>query len=996
MTSVLRKLKSLLIFSLIAMGCLQGHASYMVLQVQQDTTNAPSDTVQAGTNGVPPDSLDQMNPLHEIDLPKYNDLHTIRASRMITGNSLQQHVKGELPGVFVSESNGEPGSTIQMFVRGLSKPILSRRDIYSTQPLVVLDGIPLISQHPFAFDIQNYDVERIGTENNLLSNFDIDNIEQIRVLKDLSATAIYGPLAANGVIELTSNRVIGDGDKRISVNSYIGVSQRPNVTTINGAYENAFREQFYDLYTTNGRYNDDDVYPIYLSDSLNRDYYGPSNWSDSYYSTGLNRGINANISGGQPRSTFQFSLGNVRTSGVADETKFDKYNARFFLNLRPFNWLTFETLFNASRINRDRNRNMRNRFAMMGYLPDLSAPLAPNKEVYDKYLEEFDKAFDDNFNNILEGFFRFQVNVGRLKLSSRFAVDYNEGYRDLFYPSTVLENSNFASNYYGYNQRLMTDNRLSYDIDNGKNYLYFELGNNLIWDVYKYNYAYAFKGVNDFIKINLLESNPKHDDYLNPTAFPRQLVYKFLDRTRHNMMNFYGRTSYTYDETYTASLTLRYDGSSNAQPTSRWFFSPVLSLGWNAGKNLFQDNPDIRAFNLRASVGRLGIYNIYDNYSQGPSYTSQVGYTGNATVPGYNGFAVLVRPYDIGWVGYDIPWAYSDQLNLGVDVGLHNRDINVSVDAYIKDTKNQLITLPGKRDYGYSYQYESGMDVRNMGIDVSASGNLVQNDKITWNTGVVLGVNTNELLALPRGLKEVEVNNRLLKVGERVDAFWIYETQGIYQTDQEVPERDGQKLSYNGIVMQAGDPIWRDVNGDHQIDKNDRILKGNILPKLSGSWTNMVSYGNFDLNLNFYFNLGRHIVNQEMANRFNFIENENASNINSIKEITYWEKRGDYSQYPLFNPWSSVSPYQSDQSLFLENGSFVKLRTATLGYNFRDVVGNRLGKHGDLYVYLSANNLFTLSKYSGRDPELVNYLGYDAGYSLPLPRTFALGFKLKL
>lgn len=993
MTSVLWKFKPLLIIPLIVIGHSRGSASSSVLQIQQDTTTNPADT-----SDIPQsiDSLAEWGALHEIDLPKYNDLHSLGSSRLITANSLQQHIKGELPGVFVSESNGEPGSQLELFVRGVSKPILSNRDMYSTQPLVVLDGIPLISEHPFAFDIQNYDVERIGTENNLLSNFDIDNIENIRVLKDLAATAIYGPLAANGVIEVTSRRVTGDGDKRISVNSYIGVSPRPAVTTINGAYENSFRQQFYDLYTTNGRYNDDDVYPIYLSDSLNQDYYGPSNWSDSYYQSGLNHGINANISGGQPRSTFQFSLGNVRTTGVADDTGFDKYNARFFLDLKPFKWLSFETLFNASRINRDRNRNLRNRFAMMGYLPDLGAPLAPHEEVYDRYLNEFNKAFDDNFNNILEGFFRFQINVDRLKFSTRFAVDYNEGYRDLFYPSTVLENSNFASNYYGYNQRLMADNRLSYDIEQGHNYFYFEIGNSLIWDVYKYNYAYAFKGVNDFIKINLLESDPTDDDYLNPTAFPRQLVYKFLDRTKHNMVNFYGKASYTYDDTYTASLTLRYDGSSNAQPTSRWFFSPILSLGWNAGKTIFQHSDELEAFNIRASAGRLGIYNQYDNYSQGPSYTAQIGYTGNVTLPGYNGFAVLVRPYEVGWVGYDLPWAYSDQLNLGIDIGFRQRKLQISLDAYIRDTKNQLITLPGKRDYGYSYQYESGMNVRNIGIDLAASGNVLQHGKISWNTGLTLGVNTNKLLALPRGLKEVEINNRLLKVGERIDAFWLYNTEGMYHTDQDVPEFDGEKLTYNGIEMRAGDPIWSDTNGDHQIDKNDRILQGNILPKLTGSWTNTASYGNFDMSLNFYFNLGRKIVNQEMANRFNFIENENSSNINSIKEITYWEKRGDYSQYPLYNPWSSVSPYQPDQSLFLEDGSFLKLRTVTLGYNFRNVIGDRLGKYGDLYVYLSGNNLFTVSKYSGRDPELVNYLGYDSGYAVPIPKTFALGFKLKL
>jgi len=903
--------------------------------------------------------------------------------------TVAQQLKGEAAGLYVAEPNGEPGTPSYMFIRGISTPIFSHKDVYLNQPLVVLDGIPLIGSHPFSYMIQAYDVDQIGPENNLLSNIDLDNIASVEVLKDIASTAVYGPMAANGVIKITTKKSASDNRRRISLNSFVGMSTRPRVTTINGDYENRFRKQFYDLYTTNGRYDDDETYPVYLSDSLNNRYYGPSNWSDSYYNNGMNYGVNASISGGGKRSNFQFSLGGLQNAGVAEETKFKKYNARFQLDLQPMKWLFFHTAINATRLSRDRNKNLRNRYAMMSYFPDLSAPLAPNKEAYDAYLNEYNKSFDNNFSNILEGDMALNVQFSSFKFKSRIAVDYNEGFRDLFFPSTLMEKNNFASNYYGYNQRLLFDNIASYDWKLGDNSnLFLEGGNVLQWDTHKYNYAYAYKGVNDFIKINLINGD------LNPTAFPRQLVFKFLDRTRHNLVSFYGRGTYNVMDKYTASLLLRYDGSSNAQPTNRWLFTPSLALGWNIKKEFLQENDLYENFKIRASVGRLGILNLYDNISQGPNYTAQVGYTGNVIVPGYNAIAALVRPYEDGWIGYDMPWAYSDQANIGLDFQLSKRNIYFSLDAYVKHNKNQALTMPAYAEYGYESSLESGMNVRNTGVELAFSGDVVEanNHKFRWNSGVNVAFNNNELTALPGGAEQVIIQNRMLKVGERIDAFWILENEGIYQSDAEVPEAGGVKKNYNGLTFKAGDPIWKDQNGDNRINSDDRVVQGNHIPKISGSWQNNFFYKDFDLKFNFYFNLGRNIINQEMSNRFDFVNNENASNINSVKEITYWEKRGDYSKYPLYNPWSSVNAYQAEQDLFLENGSFLKLRQVSVGYDLTNKLGAKLG--GRLYVYLAANNLFTISSYSGRDPEIANYLGYDEGYNMLLPRTFSMGFKL--
>ncbi|EDM33982.1 putative outer membrane protein [Pedobacter sp. BAL39] len=912
--------------------------------------------------------------------------------------SLQQSLKGQVPGLYIKESTGEPGSIQQMYIRGISMPQFSKRDVYQSQPLVVLDGVPLISdEHPFAFDIQNYDYNRIGTATNLLAGIDVNNIEKVEVMRDLTGIAYYGPKAANGVIVLTSKQA--GIQRKISFNSYFGLVQKPSITTINGEYENNFRKQFYDLYTVNGSYNGDDVYPLYLSDSLNTAYYGPSNWTNSYYRNAMIHGINADISGGSDRANFRFGIGNVKNQGIADKTGFERYSAMFNVMIKPLQWLTFSATVNGNRLDRDRNRNLRDRFAMMSYLPDLSSPLAPNDINYSAYVAKFENGFDDNFNNTVQGQGQLVASLGKFSIISRVSVDFNEAYRDLFYPRTLMEENSFASNYYGFNQRAVFDNLVVFNHKiNTRHVMRFEAGQSIQWDSHKYNYAYAYKGVNDFIKLNLLESDPNNGNYLNPLAFPKQLVYRFLDRTKQNLVSYYAKGEYKLDDKYTASLLLRADASSNSQPTERWLFTPSLSLGWDVKKEFLESNTLVSTFGVRIGAGRLGRLNAYDNYAQGPQYTADIGYTGNVTVPGYNSIAVLTRPYNFGWVGYGIPWAYTDQLNIGFDLGFMKDRFRAGLELYTKNDKNQLLGIPAFAEYGYSQSFEAGMDVQNTGLDVILSADVLQKNKIglSWTSTLNFNFNKNQLKALPGGRDELIVNGRLLKVGESVDRYWLLTNNGIYKADRDVPQQGGIYKRYNGIDFSGGDPNWADVNNDNVINNSDKSLMGNIFPKVAGGFNNQFGYGNWTLGLDLYFNLGREILNQDMANRFDFINREGMSTMSSVKEITFWEKRGDYSKYPLYNPWSSVIPYRVDQDLFLENGSFLKLRTLSLGYDLSAFLKNKKSAIERIYIYGSAHNLFTITPYSGQDPELVDYTGVDTGYGQPIPRTYTLGVRVNL
>ncbi len=934
-----------------------------------------------------------------VALPQQTVMDTLSAVGLFPAVSLQQYLKGQAPGLYVTEPSGEPGSTQPFFIRGLSLPLIHARDLAQTQPLVVLDGVQLIAEHPFAYDIQEYDFDRIGTATNLLANIDLNNIENVEILKEANGISRYGPRGANGVIVLTSKQPASK--REVSFNSYMGLVQRPTVTTINGAYENAFRRQFYDRYTSNGKYYNDDIYPLYLSDSLNTSYYGPSDWTDSYYQNQFIYSLNAGISGGTDRASFRFSLGNLQNKGVADGTGFDRYSAMFSLNMKPLPWLMFTAMFNGNRLERARNRNFRERFAQMNYIPDLSAPPAPNNQVYSRYLSQFDNSYDENNSNLVQGYAGLAFDFGKLKLLSRFSVDYNEGHRDLFYPRTLLEESSFVSNYFGYNQRLQFDNSAVYDLElNDFQKMDFEVGQMMQWDTHKYNYAYGYKGVNDFIKLNLLDSDPRSDNpnYLIPTAFPRELVFKYLDRTRHNLMGYYARTTLSSDERYRVSRMLRYDGSSNAQPTNQWLFAPVLAAEWNLKKTLMSESSDLlNEFSLRATAGRTGRLNLFDNLSQGPQYTAQIGFTGNINAAGYNGFAGLLRPYTAGWVGYDLPWAYSDQLNVGTGIGLWNNRLEIQLDAYTRMDKNMALSIPAYAEYGYQSALKTGMEVQNYGLDVTIQGVPIQSQgSFRWVSTLNLNFNENRLQALPDGMDNLAIGNRYLQVGRRIDQLWLFQNEGIYQSVNDIPVVDGVPLRFNGIDFQPGDPIWSDLNADNRIDQNDKVLKGNLFPKVAGGFSNAFHYGNWSLNTLLYFNLGRHLINQEMANRFDFINREGTSDMSAVKEITFWEKRGDYDRYPLYNPWSPVVAYRSDQDLFLENASFMKLRTLSLGYDMTAFFARKAIPIKRFYVYVSGHNLFTITSYSGRDPELVDFTGFDTGYGLPIPRTYTLGINMTL
>ena len=909
--------------------------------------------------------------------------------------SIQQLLKGNAAGVYVQEPSGEPGTEQSIFVRGISAPLLGKRELFDQQAIVYLNGIPLTQENPFAYEIQKYDFNRIGPANNLLATINPNNIKSIEVIKDPVTLASLGPLASNGAIWITTKNAQA-GLRQISINSYFGIVQKENVTPLNAAYENDFRSAFYNKYgTIDDRLN----YSPYLRDSTNSDYYGPANWTDLYYRNAPVYSVDLSLTGGSERANFRFFASATQNAGNADNTSLDRYTGSFFINVAPLKWMTVSSMINFNRISRVRNRSIRDRLAEQRYMPDLTNPLTPNKSLYSAYLSEFDKAIDDNVSNVIQGYVAIAADHKSLSYKGRIAFDYNENIRDAFWPTTLLEGNNFVSNYFGYNQRFIASNSLGYGFEiDSRQKITLEASQSFMADIYKYDYAYAYNGPNDFIKINVVNGDPNATDYLVPTGFK---AYYFPGKIESALVSFAGNAAYSYTDVFKVNANVRRDGSSYMQPDNRWFTSFSAGAEWNTKAHLLTGFSKLDALSISASWARIGKLLNDDRFAAGPHYRVDLGWGNEPTIGSYAGIPGISRPYTNGWVGYGIPWAFSDQANAGVRIGVLNNRLNVALDVYNRDDKQMLLPVPVPSEWGYTGAYKTGLQVNNRGVDFSASANLIPaTDKgFNWVFTANLNYNKNKVTALPDDLGELIIGNNKLVVGKPVDAFWVLTNNGIYNTNAEVPvsPQSGQPLSFQGVALKAGDPIWEDKNGDFVINNNDRELKGNYLPKVTGGFGSSVGYRRFTVDFQFYYALGRKVLNQYAASRLDFINTEVNNDINSVKEITFWEKKMDLSAYPVYNPWSAVVPYRVEQDLFLDDASFLKLRTLSLSYD----LSNAFKKNGAAVfqkssVYITGTNLFTITNFKGDDPELANYKGIYGGYGLPIPRSVIIGFKIDL
>lgn len=918
----------------------------------------------------------------------------MKDTRELPYNSINQMLIGRATGVDVRIPTSEPGKRSSVFIRGTSSLLLQNSDLFYAQPTYVVDGIPLILDHPFAYDVETFGVNRLGTEMDLLSFLNVNDIESIEVLKDFDASAKYGPLAANGVISITTKGP-RTGKMRVSVNSWIGLSLRPRVDAINGTWERNFRMPFYEKYANADQWRS---FPAYLADSTQSRYFGPANWDDIFYRNGLGDGIQADVSGGSRLANFRFSIGQQSQQGVADRTGMQRYGLNFGINIMPVpNLLITTYAFGAAEI-RHPNNFIRDRIDNEDYILNLENPPSPNKTYLQQYYDYLSQGIDKNRNNSARILANAQYSFAQhFSLNSRFGIDYGQNFKSLFIPTTVADGNNFVSDFDGLNKSLVLDNSLRYENTFAeKHHFDFTVGEYDQWEKWRYDYGKAYKGNSDYIKTY----TPGDATHNSGNTYNFRLTANYKDFTGSNLASFYGNIGYDYLGKYFFSLYLREDGSSNVPAANRWLFSPTLSAAWNITKEDFMQNslPWVSNLKLRASWGRVGRLLMDEFYKGGPVYNVDAGWDGNPNPSTYNGFPELNAAFGLGYISPNIQWPYVEQTNIGVDFGLFHDRLKATVDAYSKVDHNLLLKVPTQEEQGYTGIVENGMDVQNYGVEFSVNADVVRQHDFSWSAGLSIYTNQNKLLKLPGGLTDITMGNRRFLVGKPIDRYWVLINQGIYNSDAEIPVNPatGQRMSYQGIPLRAGDPKWKDLSGDYVIDDKDRVMRGRLSPAEAGGFTNTLRYKSLELTFLFNYAFGRKVIDQTLADRFDFANREGVDALSGVKEVNFWQiLPGNYQSIPRYNPWSDVNPYQANQTLFLYDASYVKLRSVTLTYDFH---GKKLEKAGInmLRVYATGNNLLTLTRYPGGDPEAIDYFGYDQGYyNWAFPVSFTLGFNLQ-
>lgn len=848
--------------------------------------------------------------------------------------SSDQLLQGRAAGVQVASNTGTPGGGVFVRVRG-SSSING-----SSDPLYVVDGIPIQAN-----DLSGLDLG--GSTTSPIADINPADIESMEILKDASATAIYGARAANGVVLITTKRG-KSGKAKVSLGVYHGVQNAPRTPDVvdGPTYERLMNE----ARTNNGQT------PIYA----NPDAAISTDWADAVFRTGKISSYDLSVSGGTDKVHYLVSANHFDQEGVLIGSAFKRNSARVNLDFYPVDKLKVGTSILYSRNNRDRLRNDDN---ISGAMPGVFAfpsnrPYFQPDGSYSKFsifenpiaaVKESDiKMLTNRFLGSV--FAEYEIKSG-LRLRSSFSLDNSAVQEDL-YDNTLLNNG-AGTNGYGLalatqNENWIQENVLSYEFALNEHNFNMLFGTSLQESRFSVTQAVGEQfPSNDFRKI---------------TSAAVQRASS--DASSWGIASLFTRIGYDYKDKYLATINIRRDASSRFGKDNRWGTFPSVALGWIVSEEAFFEQMPafIGDVKLRASYGVTGNQSGITDFQSLGLWGGSAAY---ADIPG-------VSPVQLA--NPDLKWETTAQTDIGLDVSFFNNRLSLVADYYIKKTTDLLLAVPLPRTSGFNSLVQNYGALENKGFELAIIGDIIQKPDFSWNANFNIAANRNKVTKLAAPFNVYNRDLFRYEEGYSLYSFYFHEQTGVDPA--------------------TGDIQFADVDGDGEFDPNvDRKIVGDANPDFFGGFTNTLNYKNFDLSFFLQYSYGNDQLNW---NRF-FGEHGGTRDFNFIgSQLDRWQKPGDQTMIPKMTAANYAGNLRP--SRFLEDGSYMRLKNITLGYTLPSGLLSKAGI-STARVYVTGQNVFTVTNYTGLDPELTG-IGDNSliqgieFYSLPQPRVFMAGFNL--
>ncbi|RIH67312.1 SusC/RagA family TonB-linked outer membrane protein [Mariniphaga sediminis] len=873
-----------------------------------------------------------------------------------------QLLQGRAAGVTTSTGSGNLGAAERVSIRGMASISASN------EPLYVIDGIPINNT--------NAQIYNFGESMSSLASFNLRDIESIEILKDAASAAIYGSRANNGVILITT-RSGQKGRSDIKLNVSYGISQWADRDKIDLVDSRMFVEQY-----NEGVANYNEQYGLQIGDaSYKRPIMNPFNglpdtdWLSTITQLGKSYIVDGAFSGGTEKTIFYVSGAYTNQEGIIKTNSIEKINFNAKISHEMNSWLEVGANSSANYIKNNQipgaNLGTTILARAMEQRP-FDRPYKPNGGYYVGGTEEMLRHNPVQILNEQTAYldqFRFLGNYFAL-----FKFKENWTLR-----SSINADLNYVYDYVYYNEVHPYGTGVGRLID-GKRFV----TNMLYENVMNYNKTFGdwyFAGMlgHSFQKVSANTSSIDGRGFPSPAfhviGVASEIAGASGSISEYAMESYFGRLTSSYKDKYILNATLRTDGSSKFAPDTRYGWFPSVSLGWNISEEDFMasSSADLK---FRISYGRTGNQDGISNYAFQPLMAGGQNY-GNVS-----GIAVT------SFGNNDLTWEVADQYDVGFDLAFLKGKINMMFDAYIKNTNNLLYSRPVHATTGVTSITSNIGSMQNKGLEFTLNTHF-NLGPVRWNSQFNISTNKNEITSLLEDDAPISIGgNRALQVGKELGSFYLFVQDGIYQYDGEVPQPQ-----YD-IGIRAGDVKWTDVDGNGIINDNDRMVVSSSNPDFSGGWNNSFNYEGFRLDVFTSFMYGNEVYAQWKSDWNGRIGNH----YNPVVEL--WENRwtgpGTTNKYPRALHGDINNHRNSDR--WLEDGSFIRLRTLTLSYNFSNELLRNLGM-SSLRVYCQADNLFLLTKYSGYDPEVSQnldprYFGHDR-YVVPQPRTISVGANIK-